>query len=664
MGVKFKMEFANVQNEICVVNFLFADYNDDPITIYGGARPFVLGEFNQDDDMFKPIRPQQATMEILASASGIDMEDFLTDNDDDIVVRFDFGNDLGYWYGYLSQEDIQETWVATNHILILRADDGFGRLREVPLSDNGTRLAGHFTPLQLIQYAAQDSAITFLRSRIISNLFHASMSTASNTTGLDQCTIDVRTFESSPTVFEDGYTVIEKINKSFSQTLFQWKGEWFILRVEELMIPSTDNLVGFQLNRPLIGQRASITGRFDVEVGVNESVKPIVPEIIKRTKKPSKNTDVRFDWEQYQQIICNESFKYGEFLSTSTVDNVIIDVYSVSDWTHRKGTTSNNQASTKEFVRIEEYADRYEDDYIKIEVEDGSTNSWIQSCEVPVFEDDIVEIQFQQKWQQLAGGAIGQEEATSLLLLYAFDGTWFSLEEGGRWLSSNPTTDNVAFIGRPVTDSDDEDWATVSVTSERIPKRGYMVVFLYVQNSIGNTAKYFKDLNFGVTPGINARRRRSIKGDYDRYTIQNNVAKNFQDQVYLDDSFYNYKGAIYEIDGETLTGDQWFRRRYNTERYTYKRHHALANWFMNRSYKTILESNFFGLRWDGEPIGLINTIKFVDDAPKKVFWITNMREIDFMNCTWSATLIEVFDELVEDNEPTDQDVHTFDFYYE
>jgi hypothetical protein len=79
-----------------------------------------------------------------------------------------------------------------------------------------------------------------------------------------------------------------------------------------------------------------------------------------------------------------------------------------------------------------------------------------------------------------------------------------------------------------------------------------------------------------------------------------------------------------------------------------------------------LEASFFGLKFgiDEEPIGLINTIKFVDDAPNKIFWISNLREIDFMNCTWVATLIEVFDETVDDNLPTDQDVHTFDFYYE
>jgi len=105
------------------------------------------------------------------------------------------------------------------------------------------------------------------------------------------------------------------------------------------------------------------------------------------------------------------------------------------------------------------------------------------------------------------------------------------------------------------------------------------------------------------------------------------------------------------------------------ERLTFKRQHALAKWYMNRGYKTKLDVNLFGLKWadsfgDIYPIGIINTIKFVDDAPTKIFAITNLKEIDFMSCTWSATLIEIVDTTIADNEPGATDVHTFDYYYE
>jgi hypothetical protein len=187
---------------------------------------------------------------------------------------------------------------------------------------------------------------------------------------------------------------------------------------------------------------------------------------------------------------------------------------------------------------------------------------------------------------------------------------------------------------------------------------------------------HFSDLTVEITNSISIQRNRVIRGDYDRYTIPNTITKTETETVYLDDAqTQNHRGAILEDDGITLTGDQWFRRtNFNgdvatAERLTFKRQHALAKWFMNRSYKTKLDVNLYGLKWQDSsstyyPIGLINTIRFVDDAPAKIFAIVNLKQIDFMACTWSATLMEVFDVTVDSNEPTENDVHTFDYYYE
>jgi hypothetical protein len=55
--------------------------------------------------------------------------------------------------------------------------------------------------------------------------------------------------------------------------------------------------------------------------------------------------------------------------------------------------------------------------------------------------------------------------------------------------------------------------------------------------------------------------------------------------------------------------------------------------------------NFYGLTWSSgtEPIGLINTVRFVDDDPNRIYGIANLKEMDFSSSTWSATLVEVFD---------------------
>lgn len=668
MGLKFKLEFENVQGDACSVNFLYADYEDEPILLFGGARPFVLSEFNTDQDLFKPVRPQQATIEVLASAAGVKMEDFIIDNDEDVVVRFDFGEFTGYWYGYLSQEDIQETWIAQNHILTLRADDGFGRLKDIPLSDDGARLVGTFTPFQFIQYAMQTPVVQFLRSRVVSNLYHTSMSSASNTTGIEQCTVDARTFETAPGEFEDSYTVLEKINRAWSSTLFQWNGDWFVLRLEEMF--TTANLIGFRQNTPVVGQRTGINQRFDISVGVDESVKPVVPEMIKTLQKPSKETTVRFDYDRFDQTLCNEAFDQGDYIDTDTAVIFGItyesDNYTVDQWTHETGTILSPTTPVGFFKRIKAYKDfQFEDDFIIIEPE-PSGESWIKSCLVFIEPGDKVDISFKHCYATDTSGTY--TEVLAYVILVGDNGTTYSLDNDGRW--EPMVTPGLFFFISYQGNNDGGSWIDIERTSESAPVSGTVRVYLNVDKAVALTRpKRYKDLIFEITPLLLLNRRRGIRGDYDRYTIQRDVIKNYDETIFLDDfdSRY-YKGVITESDGITLTNDEWYRRRYNTERYTFKRQHAIARWFMNRSYKTKLDVNLFGLKWNiggtNYPIGIINTLKFVNDAPTKTYAITNLREVDFMSCIWSASLVEVYDTTVEPDVPGDTDVHTFDFYYE
>ena len=672
-AVKFFMEFENVQGDLCTVNFIFEDYNDAPIRLYGGPQPFILGEFNQDFDLFKPIRPQQATIQVLASAGGVSLEDFLTDNDTDITVRFDFGSFGSYWSGILSQEDIEETWISTNHILTLRADEGFGRLQTQQLNDGtGAALIGTYTPFNFIQYAADDVIGNFFYTRIYSNLFHTSMSSASNQTGIDQCLIDARTFEQSPGVFDNGYTVIEKINRAWSQTLFQWNSLWVILRIPELF--RTGNLVGFNTNRPTVGNRASANTRYDIEVGVQEDVKPIVPEMLKTVIKPKKETTIQFDWEQYDQVICNQSFKYGDFIETTGTAPNETDIYTIDSWTVENAPIASPTPSTQTFRRKVVFANNKLDDEFGALEKNNATANWARSCNVYVSEGSKMTLRIQYSLKQNLNYT--KSQGIGALQLFAADGTYYTLDDNGVFFQSNASWSvNFKLFQLTITNGEGADWLDYEVTGV-FPKDGYINVILLGNDVTLDGYHYFRGLTLDIESKIQKDRRQQIKGDYDRYTIERNVVNNETETIYLDDAQIQiHKGGILETDGVTLTGDQWYRRTdFNgdvttDERLTFKRQHALAKWYMNRGYKTKLDVNLFGLKWKDQfdvtyPIGIINTIKFVDDAPNKIFAITNLKEIDFMNCTWAATLIEIVDTTIADNEPGATDVHTFDYYYE
>jgi hypothetical protein len=698
-AVKFYMQFKNVQDDICTVNFIFEDYNGAPVELFGGPQPFVLGEYNTDDDLFKPMRPQQATIQVLASAGGVKLEDFLTDNDSDITVRFDFGGFGAYWYGILSQEDIEETWISTNHILTLRADEGFGRLQTQQLNDgNGAALIGTYTPYNFIQYAASDGPLTFFQARIYSNLLHTSMSSASNQTGIDQCLIDARTFEQSPGQFDNAYTVIEKINRAWNQTLFQYDAQWVILRIPEMF--TDGNLIGFNTNSPTVGNRQAVNKRYDINVGVQEDVKPITPEMLKTVVKPSKYSQVNFDWVPHNQLICNQSFQYGEYVESGTKTetdgggntiNINYDEYTVEQWEPYmyRSTTLN----TAPLGRREEYSvGGLRNNYMYL----GGSNVTAPPGLVEAQNSEAFSCRFYVKYQDKMKFSVNFRTSTefspnSNLLAYArlilSNGTasYYLRYSDNTWQTYNSGVISSDLVTNFPSGKSSKEWETLEVETPQMPIDGWIEVYLinalqldaYVPPPVPPTEEvHFSDLTVEITNSISIQRNRVIRGDYDRYTIPNTITKTETETVYLDDAqTQNHRGAILEDDGITLTGDQWFRRTdFNgdvatSERLTFKRQNALARWYMNRSYKTKLDVNLFGLKWTDitdvqYPIGLINTIKFLDDAPNKIFAIANLKQIDFMSCTWNATLMEIFDTSVEDNEPGATDVHTFDYYYE
>ena len=694
------MQWVNVQSDACTLDFIYNDYDGEPITIYGGAQPFVLSEFNTDNDLFKPIRPQQATIQVLASISGLDLEDFLTDNDTDITVRFGFSTFSQYWQGILSQEDIEETWIAQNHILVLRADDGFGRLKTTPLTDtDGSLLSGPYTPFQYVQYAANDVIGTFLYSRIYNNLYHDSMTYGSNQTGFDQCTIDARTFEQNTNVFDNAYDVIDKINRAWSQTLFQWNNVWVFLRIPELF--RSGNLIGFDTNRPTIGNRSARNQRYDINVAVDGEVKPIMPEMLKTIQKPSKNTTLTFDWKTHDQLICNQSFQSGSFVQSGTKTetdgagnsiSINYDEYTVNQWELYQYGSEGTVSNSAPYGRRSEYnVQGLRNNYFYI----GGSAVPIPPGNIDAQNTEAFSCRFYVKWQDIIKFSFNYRTSTEFspnsnllaiarILLKNGTDTYYHQYSDDTWQELTPSSTLTNIYTNFPAGKNSKEWETKTFETKQVPFDGWIEVYLlnafqlsaYTPSNVPNNLEsQFSDLTIEIINSISIQRNRIIVGDYDRYTIDKQVVNNYNNTIYLDDAqTQNHKGALLENDGITLTNDAWYRRtdfngdNSTAERLTFKRHNAMSNWYMNRSYKTKLDVNLFGLKWTANsvsyPIGIINTIKFPDDAPTKTFAITNMSDVDFMNCTWRASLIEIYDSSVTDNEPGDNDVHSYDYIYE
>lgn len=641
---KYRYSFKSHEGQTCVVRFDFEGFAGSSTTLVGSARPFVLKEFNTDDDIFKPLRPQMAEMSFIASVSGVSIDDFLMDNDDDVIVYFDFGSWTNYWSGYMLQDDFQETWIDTNHILTLRATEGIGQLKDVKLTDGGAELIGRYTPLEIIQFAMAQSVQSFTDYKIFSNLFHSSMTDTSTNTGIDQCYVDAKTFMNNPSEYDNSYDALEKVNKSWNQTLYMYKGKWVIFRMEELYVPSNEDIRGFRINS---STRTNASQRFDALVGVGESIKPITPEMLRFIQRRTKSDTVQFNFEQFDEIVCNGSFSRGSLVS-STVNT---KVYNLDLWTWKEGTPgSPTTPTTGSYGRKETFETngKLDDQFAYQQQKATSANRWLISCGIDVLQSETFSFSIDHKFKEMFAG-------TATLFTVSFQlvtaTNYYTLDDDGIWYNSNASWSiNYKVLqtyyngtGAPVP----TEWVTQQVDSSSIPEDGVLYILLWCPGIplVAGQEKWFKNLNLNIATRFNGYNIETINAVQSIFTKTDTLKPKFFDEIYFDDGLSRlYKGSLYEDDQSTLTTTEWYRYRYPAEENGFRKQNAIAHWSHNRINRNKIDANFYGLTWSSgtEPIGLINTVRFVDDDPNRIYTIANLKEIDFSSSVWSATLVEVF----------------------
>ena len=640
---KYRLEFKNRQGDTCQIQFHYEGWTGGVTNIVGASRPFVLQEYNTSEDLFKPYRPQQATINIIASDSGVTMDNFISDNDDDILVIFSFGSFSPYWYGYILQDNFQETWVQTDHILTLTATEGIGQLSEKQFSNEGAEVVGLVTPWEVIGYCLEETPQTLVQSRVYNSLYHTSMSDGNTDMCLDQCYIDTRTFMQEPKQYDSKLDTLNKINTSFNQTLFQYKGQWYFLRLEDLYIPTNTDLRGF---RNSVTGRHSSNRRYDANIGVDESMKPISAEMLRYIMRRTKEDKLTKQYVTYPECVQNSSFTRGALISA----NSSIKLYQLDNWTFQEGSFNSPTPVTRPKGIDEIYLDTILSERLAFFRLADSNDSWIVSEYCNVRSLDQLNIAFSYKYNYYP--ASKKTIKIAYVLLETTIGN-YTMDADGKWHTANS-----GFSGTPtaitfdINDTKDifaDQWNSFTITSEPIPAQGkFRFVFYgedkqaYVDNQVN-----IKNFSLEVIPVFNTDQRRSnITSHQVKYVKTDSLRNVSENTTYLEDNVsYNFKGIMFEQDGETLTNAEWFRYRYPDERFPFLQQNLIPYWEHNRFNRNKIDVNCYGLKFNSgvDPIGLINTFIFVDDDPDKVYYVLNMREIDFEAATWSATLIEVYD---------------------
>jgi hypothetical protein len=651
-GLKYYSEFVNAQGHSCRLDLYYKDYSGATISLNNGLRAFVLKEFNSDNDFFKPIRPQQAEFEILADV--VTLESFLFNDDDSVRVQFNWQGSL-YWRGWLIQDDFEESWVDSAHFITLRATEQLSGLNIItPALTNG-----HSTPLEFIVNAISTTSISNSVNyglNVVNNLFYETMtnkSTDSTATCLDQMYISNQTFQRSLTTFDDYQTILEKLNTSFNQTIFQYNGAAYLMRMSEFLT-YPNQLPGINYRPLQIPSVVQTSEDYKAYIGIDAEIKPLMPEMLRQVLRTYKQFQIDYKYDNPIETICNEAQQRGNLVSEDAyIRTYLIDCWNLYTWITRATGAGSN------FYRLQDLNNgQIVDDYTKIYTNVENEN-YLTSREIILSQNNIIQINF--SYKRFASGTGPATFNAAYITFETYGGSKYTLDDDGTWALSNSaySINRKSLDANYLSTQNINEWVSVEVVSKDTPAAG--LLYINFINSIAGEQTGIKNIKVKITTGL----RTDVIGDYDRYTKSENIKQNLRQQTFLDDAENRYwKGVIFSPDN-TLTGDNWLRMQYTAERFTFKRQKAIAHWLLNRRYRQLINGNFYGISWNSNdrPIGLMSRFIFSDDAPNKQFMIVNLQEIDFLSCQWKATLIETYDSTL-DATLTDYPPHTFDFLYQ
>lgn len=660
---KYRIDFYSLEGYQGRVSLYYEGYTGAVVNLIGGERPFVLREFNTEENIYKPIRAQVAEIEILASSTGSVLEDFLATSDTDIQIYFYYYNlSEVYWTGYVMQADYREEWQDQNHIITITATDGFGKLKDILFSNSGIEVTSKQNVIDMIQFATGGTALGWDKYQVINNLYHDSMNTTYPNISLNQTYIDPKTFEVEPSIYESSYDVLEKINISFNQNIFMYRGFWNIMRVEELYAPSSSNLKVLFVDTPP-SLPITYNKRFDLQVGIGYDIKPISPQMLRYIRRLTNQDIVEFNYERFVEVINNSSFVRGDLL----LEQPTLKQYEVDNWTFIKGDPSSNTPVTAvNFYRNEEYTSvsgPIIDNYVAIPQDltlVSPQDYMIESEPINVYAGERLRLSFEVKFDDaFPGSATIYPTTVAYAKLVGIVNTYY-LGSDGKWYS--PSVFPMIIGYGSAENIVETEWNTFEVESYELPDNGtlyfYFVCDVTPATQVLGQRMLIKNFDFAVYNRFDQFEigLRTVEATF---TKANTALEKARNVTFFDDQLTQaYRGCMFEsqiVSGViqiktpiTPTDNNWFRLRYSGERQSFRKQNAITHWSHNRYNRNKIDANFYGLTWEDTlrvPIGLINTVRFMDDDPNKIYYIANLKEIDFASATWSATLEEVWDNV-------------------
>lgn len=488
----------------------------------------------------------------------------------------------------------------------------------------------------------------------------------------DKCYLDVRSFFSNGE-FEDCFTILEKILGE-SCAIFQYKGEWWIIRIDEYEAVSNPFYrFIFDTDGDVV---SNDTPDLIKNVGSTEDRKLALAQAVVRMDSMHRHIKETYEFEPFDEIICNGEYTRGDPTADPDVTVAGYTAYELDDWDVSKDWGSNEttpdikSSIQRTFGPLGDEEQRfimltYPSDYLQ-----GSLN-YIRSCAIPMSRLAKWRFNFDVSAMTNPAGD-GTVPAIGMFLFYGASGTIYALypvDGTAAWLNTDPPIDlswrvtnaeytlfRTGISWAMFTDVDKTEWQSCNIEGPPVPEEGELKIFLTGANK---NSGGFDTFNIRYQ-NLSFEYREYIGGTYDKYSgqfhqVTRDPATGFsakrENQVYISDTTNpQNKGAIFIFGSRFHTttvfyssapfglgnppGPEYFHR------YGYLQAYDVWNQYRNSS--RIFPGVGYGLGVDW--VDLVHKIAITDadfNTNNRYFILISLNQ-NWKTGLWEATFIEVF----------------------
>ncbi len=232
-GILYRLEYTDQQGVETRIDILERDFSGDITEIYGSDTPLVLNLRGENDGIFTPILPSDASIG-LTSRINFEFLNLFTQDDRKYRVIFykDESGFTEYWRGYITPSLYTEQYVTDNNYNVTaEATDQLSYLKSKPFVDkSGNSISGDLSLIKIIAIILSYTDLD-LNIRSCISIYEIDMDTTADDDPLEQTYINALTYKNGENPL-NCYETLSNILLSFGSRIFQWKGFWYIIPVD------------------------------------------------------------------------------------------------------------------------------------------------------------------------------------------------------------------------------------------------------------------------------------------------------------------------------------------------------------------------------------------------------------------------------------------------